>query len=60
MSTEAAPRSTPAPASRDQPTVLLVDDDEAFRERLRPVRPIACLDKPIILEEHLKAIAAAI
>jgi CheY-like chemotaxis protein len=33
--------------------------DEAFRERVRPVGPIACLDKPVIFEELLKALAEA-
>ena len=33
--------------------------DEAFRERVRPVRPIACLEKPVIFEELLKALAEA-
>jgi CheY-like chemotaxis protein len=49
-------------AASDVPIIFMTGylQDEAFRERLRPVRPIACLDKPIILEELLKAIAAAI
>jgi CheY-like chemotaxis protein len=33
--------------------------DEAFRERVRPVGSIACLDKPVIFEELLKALAEA-
>jgi len=48
-------------AHSDVPIIFMTGylQDDAFRERVRPVRPIACLDKPIVLEELLKAIAAA-
>ena len=32
--------------------------DEAFQARVRPLRPIACLDKPIVFEELLAALDA--
>jgi two-component system, response regulator PdtaR len=48
-------------AGSDVPIIFMTgyQQDEAFRERVRPVRPVACLDKPIIIEELLKALAAA-
>jgi CheY-like chemotaxis protein len=48
-------------AKSDVPIIFMTGylQDDAFRKRVRPVRPIACLDKPVNFEELLKALAAA-
>ena len=48
-------------AQSDVPIIFMTGylQDDAFRERVRSIHPTACLDKPIILEELLKAIASA-
>lgn len=47
-------------AQSDVPIIFMTGylQDDAFRERVRPVRPVACLDKPVDLEELLRAVAA--
>ncbi len=48
-------------AQSDVPVIFMTGylRDDTFRERVRPVRPIACLDKPVALAELLKALAAS-
>jgi CheY-like chemotaxis protein len=48
-------------AGSDVPIIFMTGylQDEAFLERVRPVGPVACLDKPIVLGELLKALAEA-
>jgi DNA-binding response OmpR family regulator len=46
----------------DVPVIFMTGypQDDVFWERVKPVKPIACLTKPVIIEELLKIIPSAL